>query len=105
MNQPLHSQEPNPLSAGLASIAADLQNLSDKVRRLAEELQVREKVHQEALANYDSLEKIVLRLWAELDERDNPFPDNLDLETYAREQGAMPFETFMAELGLLEERP
>ncbi len=106
MNLPNPSQGPHPTPSRLDAIAAELQLESEKLRRLAEELRAHEQAHQEMLAHYPQLEKMILALLCEQCLREvPPIPADKDLETFAREEGAMPFETLLSELGIGDVAP
>ena len=91
--------QPTPKDAGFARIAAELQQESEKLRRLAEDLQTREQEQQELLANYPHLQKAVHAWLAQQFQHElPPLPPEKDLKTIAQEEGAMPLEDFLNEL-------
>ncbi len=116
MNLPLPSPDPSGLKSIIAELhqvseklrgltnLAELQLVSEKLQGLAGELQKRDEALQGKLTNYPYLERTALRWAREQFEREAPsvLPDK-DLETIAREEGAMSFEEFMKELGFPDE--
>src|SRR5580698_10599161 len=80
------------------SVAQELRNESERLRILAEKLQAREEALSEMEANYESFRQFVYaRMKQELALSAGDLPDR-DLEAYAREHGALPFETFFGEV-------
>ncbi len=102
MNQPSDKapgNEPGNLPDELRAEAA-------RLRKLADELQAREREHQEMLANYPHFKQAVYAWLREKFEREAPsLPPGKDLKTVAEELGAMPLETFLAQLGCFDKRP
>src|SRR5262245_55234591 len=87
-----------PDESGFGSVADELKRQSEKLRLLAEELKAREEALAEMLANYPHLKHAVYALLREKFDRElEPLPDK-DLETIARDEGALPLEAFIADL-------
>ncbi len=83
---------------GFDSIAAELQRESEKLRQLAEELKAREAALAEMQANYPHFKQALFDLWREELDREWPLLADKDLETLAKEEGALPLEAFIEEL-------
>jgi hypothetical protein len=87
-----------------SSIVDDLKLECERLQQIAERLKVREKTLSEMEANYPYLKEFVYA-WmrknfaSQLDE----IPLDKDLETFAKEEGALPLEAFIREFEELEE--
>jgi hypothetical protein len=83
----------------LASLADALRQESERLRVLADQLREREKYLAEMERDYPTF-KAFVHAWliekslAEVP----PLPDNVDLEKWAKEQGAVPLKDFIDEL-------
>ncbi len=93
---PDQGRDKNP--PGLDSIAAELQRESEKLRQLAEELKAREAALAEMQANYPHFKQALFALLQEKAEREFQLHPDKDLETLAKEEGALPLEAFIADL-------
>ena len=83
----------------LGSIADELHREGERLQRLAAQLKAREEALAEMQANYPHFKRIVYAWLRERFEREvPPLPDDMDLETWARENGALPLEAFIEEL-------
>jgi hypothetical protein len=83
----------------LGSVADELNRESDKLRRLADELRTHEEAQAEMRANYPHFKRAVYALLRERFECElPPLPEEVDLETLAAQEGAVPLEAFLAEL-------
>jgi hypothetical protein len=99
MTPPKSDQERDkPLANGSASVAEELQRQSEKLRQLAEELKAWEEAQAEMMANYPSFKHFVYAVLRERFERELPPLPDVDLETYAAQEGALPLEGFIGEL-------
>jgi hypothetical protein len=100
MTDAIADQQPDKNGANpLASVAAELKRESDKLRQLADELRIHEGAEAEMRANYPYFKLAVYALLREQFERDlAPLPEDVDLETLAAQEGAVPLEAFLGEL-------
>lgn len=80
------------------SVAEELKRESDRLLQLADELQAREAAQTEMQANYPHFKRFVYAAMREHFERVLPPLPDKDLETVAREEGALPLEEFIGEL-------
>ena len=84
---------------GLASFVDELKRVSARLQQLSEELKAREEADAEMRFNYPHFKKIVYDLMNRHFDRElPPLPEGKDLETIAREEGALPLEAFYPEL-------
>jgi hypothetical protein len=90
---------------GPASVAEELQRQSEKLRQLAEELKAREEAQAEMLANYPSFKHFVYAALRERFERELPPLPDMNLETYAAQEEALPLEGFIGDLEQPTEGP
>src|SRR5438067_1974288 len=81
----------------LGSVADELQRESDKLRSLAEQLKAREEALSEMERNYPHFRRFVYAKMREEFERTLPELPDKDLETLAKEVGALPLEAFIDE--------
>src|SRR4051794_23352984 len=101
MNQASGNEQPPNGTSELVSLAAELRKEADRLRQLAEDLDAWEREHQEMVANYPYFKRFVYdRLREQFEREVPPLPPDKDLETIAREEGAMSFEEFLARLEL-----
>jgi hypothetical protein len=107
--------EEKPISEKLLRLAEELQNgqgnsalckqMSERLRQLAAELQTREEADAEMRAKYPKVEAAMYALLQEHFERElPPLPEGKDLATIAAEEGALPLEAFIHELEWMEGR-
>ena len=81
------------------SLADELKQESDRLRELAHRFSARAKYLAEMEDNYPYFKKeVYARLIAQALAEVPPLPDDVDLETWAREQGAVPLADFIDEL-------
>jgi hypothetical protein len=94
-SDPNRHQNGNP---PLGSVADELKRESERLRLLAEELKAREAAQAEMAANYPHLQQAVYAALREKFERELPPLPDVDLETLAAQEGALPLEAFIGEL-------
>jgi hypothetical protein len=83
----------------LAAVVEELKRESERLRKLAEELEARQEADAEMRANYPHYKKIIDDLLQKhIDREIPPLPEGKDLETIAAEEGALPLEDFIDEL-------
>jgi hypothetical protein len=88
----------------LGSVADELHREAERLQRLAAELKAREEALAEMQANYPYFKRAVYGWLRERFESElPPIPEDMDLETWAKEEGALPLEAFIEELERLEE--
>jgi hypothetical protein len=80
------------------SVADELKRESERLRRLAEELETREHDQAEMRANYPYLKRAIYALLREKFERELPPLADKDLEAIAADEGALPLEAFIAQI-------
>lgn len=97
---PTSSDQGDPLNgaAGTSSVADELKRESERLRRLAEELETREQGQAEMRANYLHLKQAVYALLREKFERELPPLPDKDLEAVATDEGALPLEAFISQI-------
>jgi hypothetical protein len=83
----------------LGSVADQLKRESERLRQLADELKTREAEMAEMAADYPRLKQAVYALLREKFERELPPMPDKDLEAIAADEGALPLEAFIDELG------
>jgi hypothetical protein len=84
---------------GRLTLADELKQESERLRELAEKLKAREEALAEMEANYPYFKAFVYAKMREYYEQTlEPLPDNVDLEAYAKEQGAQPLEAILEDL-------
>jgi len=100
MGQPTSEPRPDTAAAtDLRSVADELYREGERLQRLAAELKAREEELAEMRANYPHFKRAVYAMLRERFEREvSPIPEDVDLETWAKEQGALPLEAFIGEL-------
>jgi protein subunit release factor B len=100
MTQPSSDREQLKNSNGQwDSLAAELQREVEKLRQLAADLKAREEAEAEMRTNYPVFKQVVYALLREQFEREvPPLPDDVDLETYASREGAVPLDAFLEDL-------
>lgn len=82
-----------------ASLAEVLRQESERLRALAEECKKREEDEAEMRRNYPYFKRFVYDTLKERALREMPeLPEDVDLEAYAKAEGAVPFETVIAEI-------
>jgi hypothetical protein len=95
---PSEGQEKNN-NHNLASLADALKQESERLSVLADQLREREKYLAEMEANYPYFKKAVYAWLIEKSLAEvPPLPDDVDLETWAKEQGGVPLEDFINDL-------
>jgi hypothetical protein len=87
----------------LGSVADQLQQESERLRQLAQDLKAREEALTAMQADYQNLKRAVYSLLREQFERELPPIPHDDLEAYAAEEGAVPLEAFIDQLERPEE--
>ena len=88
----------------LGSIAEELKQECERLQQIAERLRAREQALSEMEANYPYFKEFVYaRLRKEFAGRLEELPLDKDLETYAKEDGALPLEAFIDEIEQMEE--
>lgn len=84
---------------GSESLAEVLRQHSERLRELAEACKKREEEEAEMRANYPHFKRFVYDTLREKFLREVPeLPPDKDLETIAREEGALPLEAFIDDL-------
>jgi hypothetical protein len=88
----------NGSSNALGSIASELKRESDRLLHLAAQLEADQKVIAELTAERDHFRRLA-HAWAaeQFDKQQPSFPEK-DVETLAREENALPLDSFIAEL-------
>jgi len=106
MTEPHSDPEPNKngtpdlktLAHELQSEAERLQREAERLQKLALELKAREEADAEMRQNYPHFKAFVYGWLREKCEREiPPLPEDVDLETYAAQQGAVSIEPFLQE--------
>lgn len=83
----------------LRAVADELHREGERLQRLAAELKAREETLAEMQANYPHFKRMVYAMLRERFEHEvPPIPDGVDLETWAKEQGALPLDAFIDDL-------
>ena|ERR1043165_4843104 len=81
------------------SVADELKQESERLRQIAEKLKAREEALAEMEMNYPALLKFAhAKLQEEFARTLEELPDNVDLQAYAKQQGAVPHDVLMEEL-------
>jgi hypothetical protein len=83
----------------LTSLTEELKRESERLRKLAAELEARQEADAEMRENYPHYKKIIGELLQRhIDRHIPPLPEGKDLETIAAEEGAVPLEDFYPQI-------
>jgi hypothetical protein len=83
---------------GIGAVADELKRESERLRRLADDLQTCEQGQAEMRANYPHLKQAVYALLREKFERELPPLPDKDLEAIAADEGGLPLEAFIGQI-------